>query len=125
MNYFVSVISVGVCSLRCRRHHISDRRALTRYWWNSCCIFQYALLLPLDSASESIRFWKLIEIWSIYASCVSPIRILRDPITRVSVNTPNLYPCGEGAGYAGGITSSAMDGIQAAKAICLHVLKKY
>ncbi|MBQ5775157.1 MAG: FAD-binding protein, partial [Paludibacteraceae bacterium] len=55
----------------------------------------------------------------------SPIRILRDPITRVSVNTPNLYPCGEGAGYAGGITSSAMDGIQAAKAICLHVLKKY
>lgn len=55
----------------------------------------------------------------------SPIRILRDPITRASVNTPNLYPCGEGAGYAGGITSSAMDGIQAAKAICLHVLKKY
>ena len=44
----------------------------------------------------------------------SPVRIIRDPETLQSVSTPGLYPCGEGAGYAGGITSSALDGINAA-----------
>ena len=44
----------------------------------------------------------------------SAVRIPRDPITLQSVSTPLLYPCGEGAGYAGGITSSALDGINAA-----------
>ena len=44
----------------------------------------------------------------------SAVRIVRDPDTLLSVSTPNLYPCGEGAGYAGGITSSALDGINAA-----------
>ncbi len=45
----------------------------------------------------------------------SPVRILRDPQTLTSM--PGLYPCGEGAGYAGGITSAAMDGIKTAEAI--------
>ena len=44
----------------------------------------------------------------------SPVRIVRDSETLQSVSTPGLYPCGEGAGYAGGITSSALDGINAA-----------
>jgi len=44
----------------------------------------------------------------------SAVRIPRDPDTLQSVSTPGLYPCGEGAGYAGGITSSALDGINAA-----------
>lgn len=44
----------------------------------------------------------------------SAIRIPRDPETLQSVSHPLLYPCGEGAGYAGGITSSALDGINAA-----------
>ena len=44
----------------------------------------------------------------------SPVRIIRDPETLQSISTPLLYPCGEGAGYAGGITSSALDGINAA-----------
>ena len=44
----------------------------------------------------------------------SAIRIPRDPETLQSISTPGLYPCGEGAGYAGGITSSALDGINAA-----------
>lgn len=44
----------------------------------------------------------------------SAVRIPRDPETLQSLSTPNLYPCGEGAGYAGGITSSALDGINAA-----------
>ncbi len=51
----------------------------------------------------------------------SAVRIPRDPETLESISTPGLYPCGEGAGYAGGITSSALDGINAALAIS----KKY
>ena len=47
----------------------------------------------------------------------SPIRILRDKITLESENIKGLYPVGEGAGYAGGILSSAVDGIKAAQAI--------
>ena len=47
----------------------------------------------------------------------SAVRIPRDPKTLQSVSTPGLYPCGEGAGYAGGITSCALDGINVAWAI--------
>ena len=47
----------------------------------------------------------------------SAVRIPRDPDTLQSVSTPGLYPCGEGAGYAGGITSCALDGINVALAI--------
>ena len=45
----------------------------------------------------------------------SPVQILRDDVTRQSVNVKNFYPIGEGAGYAGGITSSALDGFKSAK----------
>ena len=48
----------------------------------------------------------------------SPVRLPRDPQTLQHVNLPNLYPCGEGAGYSGGIVSSAIDGIRAAEHIC-------
>lgn len=46
----------------------------------------------------------------------SPVRILRDEM-RQSPAVRGLYPCGEGAGYAGGITSAAMDGILIAEQI--------
>jgi hypothetical protein len=48
----------------------------------------------------------------------SPVRILRGPDGQ-SVNTGGLYPCGEGAGYAGGIISSALDGIRIAEKIAI------
>jgi uncharacterized FAD-dependent dehydrogenase len=44
----------------------------------------------------------------------SPVRIVRNENGQ-SVNTVGLFPCGEGAGYAGGIVSSALDGIRAAE----------
>lgn len=47
----------------------------------------------------------------------SPVRIERDNENLQSVSVANLYPCGEGAGYAGGITSSAVDGIKVADAV--------
>ena len=47
----------------------------------------------------------------------SPIRIPRDGITLTHPQLTNFYPCGEGAGYAGGIVSAAMDGERIAKQI--------
>lgn len=44
----------------------------------------------------------------------SPVRIPRDSETMEHTQIPGLYPCGEGAGYAGGIVSSALDGINCA-----------
>lgn len=45
----------------------------------------------------------------------SPVRLPRDPQTLQHIGLPGLYPCGEGAGYSGGIVSSAIDGIRAAR----------
>jgi uncharacterized FAD-dependent dehydrogenase len=47
----------------------------------------------------------------------SPVRIERDSQTRQSPGIPGLYPVGEGAGFAGGIVSAAVDGLKTAKAI--------
>jgi len=47
----------------------------------------------------------------------SPVRILRNTVTPEHIRIAGLFPCGEGSGYAGGIVSSAVDGIKAAEAI--------
>lgn len=47
----------------------------------------------------------------------SPLRIERDAETRQALGMAGLYPCGEGAGYAGGIMSAAVDGLKSAVAI--------
>ncbi len=44
----------------------------------------------------------------------APLRILRNAETYVALGCNRIYPCGEGAGYAGGITSAAVDGLRAA-----------
>ena len=44
----------------------------------------------------------------------SPVQITRNKDTLISVNLDGLYPCGEGAGYAGGIMTAAIDGIRCA-----------
>ena len=51
----------------------------------------------------------------------SAVRILRDNISLEAVGFAGIYPCGEGSGYAGGITSSAVDGIKCA----LKYMEKY
>jgi hypothetical protein len=47
----------------------------------------------------------------------SPVRITRHDETLQSLNVRGLYPCGEGAGYAGGILSAGVDGIRVAEAL--------
>ena len=49
----------------------------------------------------------------------SPVRITRNPETLQSLSVKGLYPCGEGAGYAGGIVSAAVDGIKCAEKVLL------
>jgi uncharacterized protein len=53
----------------------------------------------------------------------SPIRIKRDEQSLQSLNTQGLYPAGEGAGYAGGILSAAVDGIRVAEALALKMVE--
>ena len=48
----------------------------------------------------------------------SPVKMLRNKDTLASTTFANLYPCGEGAGYAGGIVSASVDGLKVATAIC-------
>ena len=58
----------------------------------------------------------------------SPIRIKRvdhGPKHYQSLNTDGLYPAGEGAGYAGGIMSAAIDGIKVAEAVGLNIVAGY
>jgi uncharacterized FAD-dependent dehydrogenase len=51
----------------------------------------------------------------------SPVRIPRDDGTKMHPEILGLYPCGEGAGYAGGIVSAALDGQNVALAVCARV----
>ena len=53
----------------------------------------------------------------------SPVRIRRDENFQ-SINTVGLYPAGEGAGYAGGIMSAAIDGIRVAEAVALSICSR-
>ena len=48
----------------------------------------------------------------------SPVQVIRDPKNLNSTSVNNLYPCAEGAGYAGGIISAAIDGMRCVKALC-------
>jgi uncharacterized FAD-dependent dehydrogenase len=53
----------------------------------------------------------------------SAIRIGRDRNLQ-SLNTPGLFPAGEGAGYAGGILSAGVDGIRVAEAVALDIVAR-
>ena len=54
----------------------------------------------------------------------SPVRIPRDKESLRHPQIKNLYPCGEGAGYAGGIVSAAIDGMRCANAVHLLIEEK-
>ncbi|MBQ1842533.1 MAG: hypothetical protein II130_06090 [Bacteroidales bacterium] len=80
-------------AMRLRRAFPQVDRQMKGYYTND------ALLLGVESRTSS------------------PVRIPRDPQTLEALKVPGLYPCGEGAGYAGGIVSSALDGIACADKI--------
>ena len=88
-------------------------------------------LLPEHVSSRLRKVFPLVErsmrgyytndalLLGVESRTSSPIRLPRDPLTLEHIGVPGLYPCGEGAGYAGGIVSSALDGINCAAAINL------
>jgi len=57
------------------------------------------------------------QLYGVETRTSCPIRVVRDEETLQSKSHKNLYPTGEGAGYAGGITSAAVDGVRVAEAI--------
>ena len=61
------------------------------------------------------------NIFGVESRTSSPVRIPRNPETFQHLQIKNLYPCGEGAGYAGGIVSSALDGIAVADKIIINL----
>ncbi|PKV75548.1 NAD(P)/FAD-dependent oxidoreductase [Pontibacter ramchanderi] len=63
------------------------------------------------------------QIIGVESRTSSPVRIPRDRETLEHVQIKNLYPCAEGAGYAGGIVSAAMDGERCAEKIAAKVLR--
>ncbi|MCD5414399.1 MAG: hypothetical protein LR001_05280 [Clostridiales bacterium] len=79
-----------------------------------------------DAMKEAIIHWdkkikgfatKDAVITGVETRSSSPVRIMRDSETLESTNVKGLYPAGEGAGYAGGIISAAIDGIRVAEKI--------
>jgi hypothetical protein len=64
------------------------------------------------------------QIIGVESRTSAPVRIPRDRETLEHVQITNLYPCGEGAGYAGGIVSAAMDGERCAEKIAQKVKNK-
>ncbi len=59
---------------------------------------------------------------AVEARSSSPVRLVRDPDTLQSTNVSGIFPCGEGAGYAGGIMSSCIDGIKCANKLAFSLL---
>lgn len=57
------------------------------------------------------------QLFAVESRTSCPIRVPRDPETLQSISHVGLYPAGEGAGYAGGITSAACDGVRIAESI--------
>lgn len=72
-------------------------------------------LLEFDSKRKGFAHPDAI-LHAVESRTSSPVRITRNPETYESISTEGLFPCGEGPGYAGGITSAAVDGIKAALA---------
>jgi uncharacterized FAD-dependent dehydrogenase len=62
------------------------------------------------------------QIYGVESRTSCPLRVTRDEETLQSISHAGLYPCGEGAGYAGGITSAACDGINVAEAIFSNLI---
>lgn len=64
------------------------------------------------------------QLHAIESRTSCPVRITRDRDSLESISHSGLYPCGEGAGYAGGITSAACDGIKIAEKITSNLIGK-
>lgn len=83
-----------------------------------------AIREALPAFARQIKDYDLPEgmLTGVETRTSSPIRIKRFDDNLQSINVKGLYPTGEGAGYAGGILSAAIDGIKVAEALSLNIL---
>ncbi|MCD2491032.1 FAD-dependent oxidoreductase [Lacrimispora sp. NSJ-141] len=91
-------------------HFANLRRLLPEY-------LNKALIEGIEQCGKKLRGFSRYDavLSGVESRTSSPIRIERND--SMEANIPGIYPCGEGAGYAGGITSAAMDGMKVAEAI--------
>ncbi|MFZ2302522.1 MAG: NAD(P)/FAD-dependent oxidoreductase [Gallionella sp.] len=84
-----------------------------------------AIREALPAFAKQIRGFDLADavLTGVETRTSSPIRIKRHDDDLQSINTGGLYPAGEGAGYAGGILSAAVDGIRVAEAVALSMMR--
>ena len=84
-----------------------------------------AIREALPAFAKQIRGFDLADavLTGVETRTSSPIRIKRHDGDLQSINTRGLYPAGEGAGYAGGILSAAVDGIRVAEAVALSMMR--
>ncbi len=84
-----------------------------------------AIREALPAFAKQIRSFDLADavLTGVETRTSSPIRIRRRDDDLQSINTQGLYPAGEGAGYAGGILSAAVDGIRVAEAVALSMMR--
>ena len=84
-----------------------------------------AIREALPAFAKQIRGFDLADavLTGVETRTSSPIRIKRNRDDYQSINTAGLYPTGEGAGYAGGILSAAVDGIEVAEAVALSMIR--
>ena len=92
----------------------------------STCLPDYAIAAireALPAFDRQIRGFAMEDavLTGVETRTSSPLRISRGDDFQ-SVNTPGLYPAGEGAGFAGGILSAGVDGIRVAEAVALNML---
>ena len=82
------------------------------------------ILAPVGAGKTAITLTAMNDaiLTGVETRTSSPISIKRATDSLQSVNTPGLYPAGEGAGYAGGILSAAVDGIKIAEAVAKDLL---
>lgn len=83
-----------------------------------------AIREALPAFAKQIRGFDLADavLTGVETRTSSPVRIKRNDDDLQSINTRGLYPSGEGAGYAGGILSAAIDGIKIAEAVALSMM---
>lgn len=122
---------LGASSTQNKRHKVpEDFTPEIKGTWEFAPVHE---ILPSELSEAFVegmkQFGRVIEgfddgnvlIEGIESRTSSPLRIVRDEFLQTKFK--GLYPCGEGAGYAGGITSAAMDGIHVAEEVALHMIK--
>ena len=100
--------------------------------WNFADLRQVLPEFMVEALLEAMKYFgSRIEgfdnpdtvITAIESRTSSPVKIIRDKELLMAPDHPGIIPCGEGAGYAGGITSAAVDGIKAAEAVSEYLVE--